>query len=154
MPGCRCAAIVSTARDDVGHVGVFGLAQRRRHADVDRVDTVASWLKSVVADSRPASRSARTSRVGHVRDVGRPSAIDGAIFAASRSNPMASKPLRANSTRSGRPTYPRPTTPTRAVRSVSRFFSAIQLASWKKLSLRWITDPPANRMPMRSGANR
>ena len=30
-------------RDDVGHVGVLGLAQRRRHADVDRVELARRW---------------------------------------------------------------------------------------------------------------
>ena len=38
MPGCRCAAIAFDGRHDVRHVGVLRLAQRRRHADVDRVE--------------------------------------------------------------------------------------------------------------------
>src|SRR5579862_2014730 len=40
-------------------------------------------------------------------------------FLASRSMPTAWNPARASSTAKGRPTYPSPTTPTRAVRSAS-----------------------------------
>ena len=38
MPGCRCSAICSTADTMYDMSGILRLAQRRRHADVDRVE--------------------------------------------------------------------------------------------------------------------
>ena len=75
-PGWRCVGNHLDRGDDVGQVRVLRLAERRRHADVDRVERrddrrVASWR-----DSRPALRNSATSRRRHVRDV-RLAAVDG-----------------------------------------------------------------------------
>ena len=55
-------------RDDVGHVGILRLPQRRRHADVD-ASMSASRDMSVVARSRPAFDAARRRPRSDVADV-------------------------------------------------------------------------------------
>ena len=74
MPGNRLHR-----RDDVGHVGVFRLAKRRRHADVDRVEF---GHDAEVGRRRQASGRAQCLHVGrrHIGDV-RLATLDGGDFA-------------------------------------------------------------------------
>src|SRR5579862_1096510 len=82
------------------------------------VSRSATTSNLVVADRRPALTSAATSAEGTSGMYDSPREM-AAIFRASRSMPVTLNPQRANSTASGSPTYPRPTTPTCA-RRVSR----------------------------------
>ena len=64
LPGMQVLGNHLDGRDDVGEVRVLGLPERRRHADVDRVERlddrrVAAWPRAC-----PASRNWATSAVG------------------------------------------------------------------------------------------
>src|SRR5436190_17684373 len=82
--------------------------------------------QSLVATRRPAAVSSATSFDDTSGMYDAPRLIV-ATFRASRSIPVTVNPLRANSTANGNPTYPRPTTPTRASRDFRR--SSRQVAS-------------------------
>src|SRR5438105_14632224 len=83
---------------------------------VSRVEMTA---KSVIAVRRPAAVSSATVVDATSGTYEAPLRIV-ATLRSSRSIPVVLNPLRANSTASGNPTYPRPTTPTRARRDFRR----------------------------------
>ena len=89
-------------RDDVGEVRVLRLPQRRRHADVDRVE-VADDGEVGRGDEPPGSHRLRDLLVPDVDDVGAAGADGARPSAASRSMPVTWKPARANSSASGKP---------------------------------------------------
>jgi hypothetical protein len=66
------------------------------------VSSSATTLKSVVADRRPAARSACTSAEAHRGWTIRP--LDGGTLRGSTSIPVQVRPLRANSIARGSPT--------------------------------------------------
>ena len=88
--------------DDIAHVRIFGLAQRRWHADVDRVQ-FATAEKSVVARSLPA-RTISDSTLLEISPTYDSPAFTLFVFSACRSMPVTWKPALANSTARGRPT--------------------------------------------------
>src|SRR5712675_1360720 len=83
------------------------------------VSNVEITAKSPVAIKRPAAVSSATAVDATSGTYDAPRRIV-ATLRSSRSIPIAFKPQRANSTARGSPTYPRPTTPTRAWRDVRR----------------------------------
>ena len=121
MPGCRCAAIASTAETMYDMSGSLVL-RSGVGTQMLMVSSSATTAKSVVASSVPAWRGACDVGAGHIGNVGPPSVM-ALTFRSSRSIPVVWKPALASSTASGRPTYPSPTTPARA-RRVSIFSSS------------------------------
>ena len=108
-PGRSRCAISSRRRDDVGDVRVARLAQRRRHADEDRVDRPRSPSKSR-CDRRASFflHERRDRRRRHVLDVRAPGADRFAPSPRRRRSRSRGSPTRANSTASGRPDVAQP----------------------------------------------
>ena len=79
-------------------------------------------------DGRPGPTDAWITLAGLARETSRVrlgTLVTAATFRVSRSIPIVVKPARANSTASGRPTYPSPMTPTLARRPRIRSSSAV-----------------------------
>ena len=124
-PGVEVPGDLLAGRHDEAHVRVFGLAQRRGHADVDGVEfenrAKSPWWRAVCR-TPPAEPEWSWECPRHRN---RP-AFTRRVFSLLMSMPVTENPALANSTASGRPTYPRPTIPTRARRV--RIFSSRILA--------------------------
>ena len=102
MPGCRYFAIDSTAETMKDMSGSFVL-RSGVGTQMFTVSAFARTEKSVVAERRPAARSAWMSAVATSAMYDVPS-FKARVFRSSRSIPTAVNPARPSSTSSGRPT--------------------------------------------------